>query len=195
MYWYYPHVHKSVAKGVQGGASGVIIVEGIQNLQPEVIGLSEQIFVFRENPINPTYSVGYSNVPSFDLSLNFIPISYPDYTPVQMTSQPKQKLFWRILNSCSASVLNLTLVYDGVLQVCVCVRVFFCLCVCVLQLYIYFFPLRIQFFSIFIYTTILLTFYSIAYSANEDYLSRWRSSRSWNGCEIPIGFVSFSSSW
>ena len=37
--WYHPHVHGLSEAAVQGGASGAIIVEGIENVQPAVAGL------------------------------------------------------------------------------------------------------------------------------------------------------------
>src|SRR4029077_1209159 len=38
LYWYHPHVHGVASAAVQGGASGVIVVEGIENIQPAVAG-------------------------------------------------------------------------------------------------------------------------------------------------------------
>ncbi len=35
LYWYHPHIHGLSEAAVQGGASGAIIVDGIQNLQPK----------------------------------------------------------------------------------------------------------------------------------------------------------------
>ena len=34
LYWYHPHVHGIAEAAVQGGATGLIVVEGIENLQP-----------------------------------------------------------------------------------------------------------------------------------------------------------------
>src|SRR5579863_1135638 len=70
LYWYHPHVHGLAESAVQGGASGVIVVEGIQNVQPAVAGLPERILIIRDqvvpgtpNPNNPP--------PSWDLSVNY----------------------------------------------------------------------------------------------------------------------------
>ena len=41
LYWYHPHVHGLAEAAVQGGASGAIIVSGIENVQPLVSGLPE----------------------------------------------------------------------------------------------------------------------------------------------------------
>jgi FtsP/CotA-like multicopper oxidase with cupredoxin domain len=34
LYWYHPHIHGIAEKAVQGGASGAIVVEGIEDIQP-----------------------------------------------------------------------------------------------------------------------------------------------------------------
>ena len=39
LYWYHPHIHGITEHTVQGGASGAIIVDGIENIQLAVSGL------------------------------------------------------------------------------------------------------------------------------------------------------------
>jgi FtsP/CotA-like multicopper oxidase with cupredoxin domain len=82
LYWYHPHIHGLSEAAVQGGASGAIVVDGLEALQPAVRGLPFRVFMIRDQivPGNPTPG-GPDNVPSWDLSLNFVPISYPAYTP------------------------------------------------------------------------------------------------------------------
>src|SRR5580704_8252651 len=77
LYWYHPHVHGISEAAVQGGASGAIIVEGIENVNPIVAGLPQQLLIIRDNPVpgNPTPG---GNIPSWDLSLNYIPVAYPN---------------------------------------------------------------------------------------------------------------------
>src|ERR1051325_4020740 len=36
LYWYHPHVHGIASMQVQGGGTGAIVVEGIENIQPAV---------------------------------------------------------------------------------------------------------------------------------------------------------------
>jgi FtsP/CotA-like multicopper oxidase with cupredoxin domain len=48
LYWYHPHVHGLSEAAVQGGASGAIIVEGIENVQPTVAGLPERVLLIRD---------------------------------------------------------------------------------------------------------------------------------------------------
>ena len=114
LYWYHPHVHGIAEAAVQGGASGAIIVEGIQNVNPAVAGLTEQLLIVRDNnvPGSPTGE----NVPSWDLSVNYIPVAYPLYTPAVITMKPGERQFWRVLNASADTILDLQLQYDGVAQ-------------------------------------------------------------------------------
>jgi len=50
LYWYHPHVHGISEAAVQGGASGAIVVEGIQNVQPATAGLRQRILIIRDLP-------------------------------------------------------------------------------------------------------------------------------------------------
>lgn len=126
LYWYHPHIHGISEAAVQGGASGAIIVEGIQNVMPEVARLPQRVLIFRdnlvpENPDTPTDPdpVGDPDpggVPAWDLSLNYIPVAYPKYTPVVIPMKPKQKQFWRVLNASADTILDLQVKYDGAVQ-------------------------------------------------------------------------------
>jgi FtsP/CotA-like multicopper oxidase with cupredoxin domain len=115
LYWYHPHVHGIAETAVQGGASGAIIVEGIENVNPAVAGLRERVMVIRDNhvPGNPTPG---GAVPSWDLSVNFIPVPYPTYTPAVIPMRRGEKQFWRVVNATADTVLDLQVQYDGVPQ-------------------------------------------------------------------------------
>ena len=125
LYWYHPHIHGSSEGAVQGGASGALIVDGMENVVPEVAGLPQRVLIFRDNllPANPE-SAGNSgpssdepqNLPAWDLSLNYIPIPYPQYTPVAIPMSPHQKQLWRVLNASADTILDLQLQYDGAAQ-------------------------------------------------------------------------------
>eukprot|EP01034_Spumella_vulgaris_P025364 gene25364-31814_t len=120
LYWYHPHVHHVADNQVMGGATGVIVIEGIEKINPEVAGLPEQIIVLRDyfRGYNPVTGVDTAvNPVAFrDLSVNFIGVPYPDYETVPMAVQPNERQFWRIANSASFTEVNLTLTYDGVPQ-------------------------------------------------------------------------------
>lgn len=115
LYWYHPHVHGQSEAAVQGGASGALIVEGIQNVNPIVAGLPQQLLIVRDNPVPGNPAPG-GTVPSWDLSLNYVPIAYPEFTPAVVRIQPFEKQLWRILNASADSILDLQLQYDGVIQ-------------------------------------------------------------------------------
>lgn len=111
LYWYHPHVHGISEAAVQGGASGAIVVDGIENVNPAVAGLPERILIVRDNPV-PGNPAG-DDVPAWDLSLNYIPVPFPDYTPAVITMKPSEKQFWRVVNASADTILDLQLRYDG----------------------------------------------------------------------------------
>jgi FtsP/CotA-like multicopper oxidase with cupredoxin domain len=112
LYWYHPHVHGIAEAAVQGGASGAIIVEGIQNVNPAVAGMPQRLMIIRDNPVpgNPTPG---GSIPSWDISLNYIPVSYPNFTPVVVPMKPLEKQFWRVVNASADTILDIQLQYDG----------------------------------------------------------------------------------
>ena len=115
LYWYHPHIHGISEPAVLGGASGAIVVDGIENVNPEVAGLPARTLIIRDNlvPGNPTPG---GAIPSWDISLNYIPIPYPGFTPVAVPMKPNQKEFWRVLNASADTIIDLQLQYDHVAQ-------------------------------------------------------------------------------
>jgi FtsP/CotA-like multicopper oxidase with cupredoxin domain len=112
MYWYHPHVHGISSPTVQGGATGAIIVEGIENIQPAVAGLPQRILLLRDQtlPSHPTQS---SDPPFWDLSVNYVPVTYPKYIPTIIKMRTAQAEFWRVANASANSILDLQVKYDG----------------------------------------------------------------------------------
>ena len=115
MYWYHPHVHGIAEAAVLGGASGAIIVEGIERVNPAVAGLPERIMIVRDNLV-PGNPMPGGKVPSWDISLNYIPVAYPNFTPVVIPMKPLEKQFWRVVNASADTILDLQLQYDGKVQ-------------------------------------------------------------------------------
>jgi FtsP/CotA-like multicopper oxidase with cupredoxin domain len=127
LYWYHPHIHGIAERDIQGGAAGVIVVEGIQNVQPAVSGLQQQILVVRDLPtlqgLPESSPPVNSNVetPNLDLSLNYIPenattnvnTGVTTFTPAVLDMAPGQTQFWRICNCTSDTILNLELLFNG----------------------------------------------------------------------------------
>ena len=121
LYWYHPHVHGQVEHGVQGGADGVIVVDGIENVQPAVSGLRQRILIVRDQEI-PGEPAPVGSIPAWDVTLNYVPILSPgdpgvtDFVPASLQMQPEERQFWRVSNSCADTILDLQYVFDGVPQ-------------------------------------------------------------------------------
>jgi len=121
LYWYHPHVHGQVEHAVQGGANGVIVVDGIENVQPAVSGLRQRILIVRDQEVPGEPAPG-GNVPSWDVTLNYVPILSPgdpgvtDFVPASLQMQPGERQFWRVSNSSADTILDLQYVFDAVPQ-------------------------------------------------------------------------------
>jgi FtsP/CotA-like multicopper oxidase with cupredoxin domain len=134
LYWYHPHIHGFSSQQVLGGASGALIIEGLERAIPEVAGLPERVIVIRDQNLanpnappskaepvvpRPTFDVdgditnnntGFGT-PARDLSVNFVPVPYPDYPPATIVLKPHEKQLWRVLNASSVTYLHLSLLY------------------------------------------------------------------------------------
>ncbi len=135
LYWYHPHIHGFSKAQVLGGASGAIIVEGIERAVKEVAGLPERILVIRDRdllnpdappsksePVLPPMLIdrdgdavnngtGFGK-PAKDLSINFVPVPWPDYLPAVMEMKPGERQLWRVLNASAITYLNLEVLFD-----------------------------------------------------------------------------------
>jgi FtsP/CotA-like multicopper oxidase with cupredoxin domain len=136
LYWYHPHIHGFSKQQLLGGASGALIVEGIERARPEVAGLPERVFIIRDQdlvhpnalpsasePVVPKFMVdrdgdaanngtGFGK-PAKDLSINYVPVPYPDYPPGIITMRPGERQLWRVLNASAITYLNLAVLYNG----------------------------------------------------------------------------------
>jgi len=139
LYWYHPHIHGHTAAQVFGGASGALIVEGIERANPDLAGLPERVLVIRDqNLLNPdappsrsepivpkmlidrdgdaaNNGTGYGK-PAKDLSINYVPVPYPDYPPASIAMKPNERQLWRVVNAAGITYLNLALIVDHVPQ-------------------------------------------------------------------------------
>ena len=131
VYWYHPHVHGFSNVQVQGGASGALIVEGIERANRLLAGMPERVLIVRDQPLlNPDaapskdanmpqppvardpegdiLNTGTGNgKPSRDLSVNFTPVPYPDYPPALIALRPAERQLWRVLNASAITYLDL----------------------------------------------------------------------------------------
>ena len=116
MYWYHPHVHGVTQTQLQGGASAALIVEGIQARHASLAGLPERIVVVRDQPLSAA-GVTQGAAPSWDLSVNYVPVAYPRYEPARIRVKPAERQFWRVVNAAANTILDLQVVAAGVPQV------------------------------------------------------------------------------
>jgi FtsP/CotA-like multicopper oxidase with cupredoxin domain len=134
LYWYHPHIHGFSSQQVAGGASGALIVEGLERANPEVAGLPERVLVIRDQELlhpdaAPASASGNvqalidrdgdavntgtgSGRPAKDLSVNFVPVPYPDYPPASIAMKPGERQLWRVVNATSVTYLNLAALYQ-----------------------------------------------------------------------------------
>jgi FtsP/CotA-like multicopper oxidase with cupredoxin domain len=135
LYWYHPHIHGFSKVQLLGGASGALIVEGIERARKEVAGLPERVFIIRDQdlvnpnsppsksePVVPKFMVdrdgdaanngtGFGK-PAKDLSINYVPVPYPDYPPAVIEMKPGERQLWRVLNASAITYLNLEVLFD-----------------------------------------------------------------------------------
>jgi FtsP/CotA-like multicopper oxidase with cupredoxin domain len=135
LYWYHPHIHGFSTAQVLGGASGALIVEGLERTNSKLAGLPERVFVIRDqdllNPSAPpsksepvvprmlidrdgdsaNNGTGFGK-PAKDLSLNFVPVPYPDYPPAIVQMKPGERQLWRVLNASAITYLNLAVLFN-----------------------------------------------------------------------------------
>jgi FtsP/CotA-like multicopper oxidase with cupredoxin domain len=120
---------------VLGGASGALIIEGLERANTAAAGLPERVFVIRdEDLLNPkappsksepvipkmmidkdgdTANTGTgSGTPAKDLSINFVSVPYPDYPPAIIKMKPGQPQLWRVVNASAITYLNLQVLFD-----------------------------------------------------------------------------------
>jgi len=118
LYWYHPHVHGLSSIAVQGGGTGVIEVQGIANIQPAVAGLPERFVVLRDEPRigDILHLHNLKQVPNWDVSVNYVTVPFPAYTPATITMQAGQPEFWRVANAAANTIMDLRVKYDGVDQ-------------------------------------------------------------------------------
>jgi FtsP/CotA-like multicopper oxidase with cupredoxin domain len=135
LYWYHPHIHGFSSQQVLGGASGAMIIEGLERAVPQVAGLPERVLLIRDqellNPDAPpsrsepvvpknlidrdgdaaNNGTGFGK-PAKDLSVNFVPVPYPDYPPAIIRLKPQERQLWRVVNASSVTYLNLAVLFQ-----------------------------------------------------------------------------------
>jgi FtsP/CotA-like multicopper oxidase with cupredoxin domain len=135
LYWYHPHIHGFSKEQLLGGASGALIVEGIERAKKATAGLPERVFIIRDQdlvnpnapparsePVVPKFMIdrdgdaanngtGFGK-PAKDLSINYVPVPYPDYPPALIEMKPGERQLWRVLNATAITYLNLSVLWQ-----------------------------------------------------------------------------------
>jgi FtsP/CotA-like multicopper oxidase with cupredoxin domain len=96
---------------VLGGASGALIVEGIERVKPEVAGLPERVMILRDQRIPGAAEPDEDSGPGKDISINFVPVLFPVYQPAEMVVRPGEREFWRVLNASADTYFDLQVRY------------------------------------------------------------------------------------
>ena len=110
LYWYHPHLHGITERQVQGGASGALIVEGIEKRHAFLAAMPQRVFVIRDQQLmHPVDSAA----PSWDLSINYVPVIYPDLVPATLKANAHEKEFWRVVNAAADTILDLQVLKVG----------------------------------------------------------------------------------
>jgi len=115
LYWYHPHPHGISEGQVQGGATGALIVLGLQNEFPSLANMPTRTLVIRDQNL-PASEANDANIPAWDLSLNYVPVTYPSYTPAVIETVPGEQELWRVVNSAADTILNLQYIVNGTAQ-------------------------------------------------------------------------------
>jgi FtsP/CotA-like multicopper oxidase with cupredoxin domain len=110
LYWYHPHVHGFTEFQVNGGAAGALIVEGMEKYRPEVTGLTERVFVIRQQYLVPWVPGPYQLTVNFE---NAGIVQGP--TPI-IQMKPGEKQFWRVANASIQDFMPLQVWFDSVPQ-------------------------------------------------------------------------------
>jgi FtsP/CotA-like multicopper oxidase with cupredoxin domain len=114
LYWYHPHVHFIASPAVQGGATGAIIVEGIENIQPAVAGLPQRLLVLRDQPLLISREQrGNAPQPFWDVSVNYVAVPWPAYPAPIIRMQRGTSEFWRVANAAANTIMDIEVDYDG----------------------------------------------------------------------------------
>jgi FtsP/CotA-like multicopper oxidase with cupredoxin domain len=136
LYWYHPHIHGFNKVQALGGASGALIIEGLERANSAAAGLPERIFVIRdEDLLNPNAPPSKSEPvvpktlidndgdaanngtgfgkPAKDLSINYVSVPYPDYPTGTIHMRPGEKQLWRIVNASAITYLNLAVIFNN----------------------------------------------------------------------------------
>jgi FtsP/CotA-like multicopper oxidase with cupredoxin domain len=108
LYWYHPHVHGFTEFQVNGGAAGALIVNGMEKVRPEVAGLTQRVFVVRQQYLVPWVPGPYQLTINFDIAAQ---PGAPSAPIIKM--KPGEKQFWRVANATLQAFMPLQVLING----------------------------------------------------------------------------------
>ena len=107
LYWYHPHIHGFTEFQVNGGAAGALVVEGMDKVRPEVAGLTERVFVIRQQYLVPWVPGPYQ------LTINYQLAGAPTFPDPIIQMKPNEKQFWRVANATIQDFMPLQVQFNG----------------------------------------------------------------------------------
>jgi FtsP/CotA-like multicopper oxidase with cupredoxin domain len=115
LYWYHPHVHGVSEEQLLGGASGALIIEGMEQAVPRVAGLPQRVFVIRDEKMPDASDAEKTdpNRPTKQVSVNYVSVPYPKYPTALIKMKPSERQFWRVLNASADTYLDLSVEFNG----------------------------------------------------------------------------------
>jgi FtsP/CotA-like multicopper oxidase with cupredoxin domain len=128
LYWYHPHVHGTADVLALGGATGALIVSGIEQLQPRVAGLPSRLFLVRDQrPLaggddDCAVPDPAGAVPNRDVTVNYVPNDSSRvggkvaFAHGSVAVPVAKREFWRVGNLAADTILDLQLLYDKLPQ-------------------------------------------------------------------------------
>ena len=107
LYWYHPHPHGFSEAQVLGGASGALIVEGMERANPRTTHAFERLLVLRDQILPGMEDASEDAGPARDVTINSSPVLYPLNRPATIAAQPGRREFWRVLNAAADTYFDL----------------------------------------------------------------------------------------
>ena len=90
---------------------GVFLRAGIEHLnrvqvRPEVAGLSTRTIAIRDQRLPASGGSGDAAQPGFDVSVNFVPVTYPGYCMAKLQIAAGATELWRVISAVADTILE-----------------------------------------------------------------------------------------
>lgn len=82
--------------------------------RPEVAGLPTRILAIRDQKLPATAGGGSgAGAPGFDVSVNYVPVTFPGYAMARISMAAGATEFWRVINAGADTILDLQVGLGG----------------------------------------------------------------------------------